>query len=153
MRNIKKSNDKQMGASESKIDEKDLESKVGELSCILKYRILDKLIELNRSQPNEVYNVLNNIMQPCEIVYFVEKMLPMLSKNAADNESSDIPYRHTKNMTYLNIYESIINNAEKIIPKINGAAQTAGTRKLRKKKKDESTKTKIYKQKKTVKKV
>lgn len=118
-----------MGASASKTDNLAKKAAVlyGKLSSHILLQKLDALVKAQNQY--ELYSILKNIMLPCEMMYFVEKMLPTLLQARNNKVGGDSIEDHmvAKYTTYVTIYKKLLDNADTIVKMIDKLQTTVPT--------------------------
>jgi hypothetical protein len=112
-----------MGNSASNFE--DLDKKATQLLGELrKHPLMGKLILLQQGDGEnyyKLYSILKSRMLPCEVVYFIEKMLPAITSMKSNGGSYVQDAVIVKHMAYIEIYKKLIDNADEIAKDIDTA--------------------------------
>ena len=112
-----------MGNSASSFE--DLDNNATQLLDKLRqHPLMNKFILLQQGDGEnyyKLYSILKSRMLPCEVVYFIEKMLPAITSmklNGGYHVQDAIILKH---MAYIEIYKKLIENADAIVEDIDTA--------------------------------
>lgn len=121
-----------MGSSASSLQ--GMESNAKQLvEKLKKHQLMGKLVRLQQVNGQyELYSILKSRMQPCEVLYFIETILPQLTNMKLNGGSSVDDHIVIKYTAYIDIYKKLLDNADAIgkeIDKVlNAQPQKAGRR-------------------------
>lgn len=91
------------------------------LDKLRQHPLMNKLILLQDDGENyyKLYSILKSWMLPCEVVYFIEKMLPEITNMQLKGGYQFQDAIMLKHMAYIEIYNKLIENADEIVKDID----------------------------------
>lgn len=91
------------------------------LDKLRQHPLMNKLILLQGDGENyyKLYSILKSWMLPCEVVYFIEKMLPEITNMQLKGGYHVQDAIMLKHMAYIEIYNKLIENADEIAKDID----------------------------------